>query len=82
MMHRVLIEFAVDVPNPDVARDVETRLTLEHLGRMCETLKAVTGYEPQFAPGRTGLIVGIEPVTWDASAEEWIGPDDDVLDDD
>jgi hypothetical protein len=81
MMHRVLIEFAVDVPNPGVARDVETRLTREHLGRVCETLKAVTGYDPQYAPGKTGLTVGIEPVTWNEAAQEWIGPDDDELED-
>lgn len=57
MTHRVLIEFVVDVPNADVARDVETRLMREHHARMCETLKAVTGYDPLRAPGKVGLLV-------------------------
>ena len=82
MTHRVLIEFVVDVPNPGVARDVETRIVREHGARMCETLKSVTGYDPLSAPGRVGLLVAIEPVTWDAAERDWIGPDDNGESDD
>lgn len=81
MLHRVLIEFAVDVPDAAVARDVETRLTREHLGRVCETLRAVTGYDPQYAPGKTGLAVWTAPTTWDADDQAWTEPDDDDDDD-
>lgn len=81
MMHRVLIKFAVDVPNSAVARDVETRLTREHVGRVCETLRDVTGYDPQFAPGRTGLTVWTAPATWDEDEGAWAVPDDDEDDD-
>lgn len=82
MMHRVLIEFTVDVPSADVARDVETRLTREHLGRVCETLRAVTGYDPLCAPGQTGMTVWTAPTTWDADEQEWTAPDDDEDEDD
>jgi hypothetical protein len=81
MMQRVLIEFVVDVPNADVARDVEMRIVREHHGKLCEVLTSVTGYEPLRAPGRPGLLVASEPVTWSASAEEWIGEDDGEDDD-
>lgn len=73
MMHRVLIEFVVDLPNPNVARDVETRLVREHGDRLCETLKAVTGYAPLNAPGRVGVLVSHEPVVWSNDEQDWIG---------
>lgn len=76
MMHRVLVEFVVDLPNADVARDVETRIGSEHHARLCDVLQSVTGYEPLQAPGRPGLLVGTEPVTWNAGEQDWIGPDD------
>src|SRR2546422_1010692 len=69
MLHRVSIEFAVDVPNEDIARDVETRLSHEHVARLCEVLQSVTGYEPLRAPGQQGLYVGTEPVTWSATEQ-------------
>jgi hypothetical protein len=75
-MQRVVIEFVVDVPNADVARDVETRIAREHHGRLCEVLQSVTGYEPLRAPGRQSLLVASEPVTWNAGEQEWIGQDD------
>jgi len=78
MMQRVSIEFAVDVPNEDVARDVEIRIGREHLPRLCEVLQSVTGYEPLWAPGQRGLHVGTEPVTWSAVEQDWISPDDNV----
>jgi len=77
MMHRVLIEFVVDLPNPDVARDVETRIAREHHGKLCDVLQSVTGYEPLQAPGRSGLFVATEPVTWNPGEGDWVGPDDD-----
>jgi len=76
MMQRILIEFVVDLPNADVAKDVETRLTREHLGQVCEVLKSVTGYAPLRAPGEVGLLVAHEPVTWNAAERDWIGEDD------
>jgi hypothetical protein len=82
MMHRVLIEFVVDLPNPDVAKDVETRLVREHALRVCETLKSVTGYDPLVAPDRKGILVGHEPVTWDSGAQDWIGEGEDDDDED
>jgi hypothetical protein len=77
MMHRVLIEFAVDVPNDDVARDVETRIGHEHLARLCDVLQSITGHEPLRAPGQQGLYVGTEPVTWSAAEQDWVALDDD-----
>ena len=77
MMHRVLIEFVVDLPNPDVARDVTTRIAREHHARLCDVIKSVTGYEPLQTPNRAGLFVATEPVTWNASEKIWIGEDDD-----
>lgn len=76
MMHRILIEFVVDVPNADVAGDVMTRLTREHPEKLRETLKSITGFDPLSAPGRIGILVGQEPVTWSAAEEDWIGEDD------
>jgi hypothetical protein len=76
MMQRVLIEFVVDIPNPDVANDVETRIAREHQARLCDVLQSVTGYQPLQAPGRTGLYCGSEPVTWNEAEQEWIGQDD------
>jgi hypothetical protein len=82
MMMRVLIEFVVDVPHMDIANDVETRIGREHIAQVCETLQSVTGYEPLLRPGSRGLAVMTEPVTWSASDQDWIGPDDDNDDDD
>lgn len=77
MLQRVLIEFVVDIPNPDVARDVETRLYREHQARLCDVLQSVTGYQPLQAPGRLGLRVATEPVTWNEAEQDWVGPDND-----
>ena len=83
MMQRVLIEFVVDIPNPDVAKDVETRIGREHQARLCDVLQSVTGYQPLQAPGKPGLRVASEPVTWNESEQDWIGPEDvDEPDDD
>jgi hypothetical protein len=71
-----MIEFVVEVPNADVAGDVETRVAREHHDRLCETFKSVTGYEPHRAPGRPGFYVATEPVTWSESEQDWVGPDD------
>ena len=77
MMQRVLIEFVVDLPNMDVASDVETRIGREHQARLCDVLQSVTGYQPLQIPGRLGLYVVTEPVTWDEDEQDWIGPEDD-----
>jgi len=77
MMHRVLIEFVVDVPNEGVAGDVMTRIAHEHHERLCDTLQSVTGYAPLQTPDRQGLLIVIEPVTWDAGEQDWVGPEDD-----
>jgi hypothetical protein len=77
MMQRVLIEFVVEVPNADVAGDVETRIGHEHQARLVDVLRSVTGYQPLQAPGQVGLYVASEPVTWNAAEGDWIGPDDD-----
>lgn len=76
MHQRVLIEFVVDVPNPDVARDVETRIASEHTARLCDVLQSVTGYQPLRTPGNPGIYLATEPVTWNAGDQDWIGPDD------
>jgi hypothetical protein len=81
MMHRVMIEFVVDVPNADVAKDVQTRLGREQLPRLCEVLTSVMGYEPLVAPGKSGLFVAAEPVTWSAAEQDWIGEGEDDDDD-
>lgn len=77
MMHRILIEFVIDIPNADVAKDVETRLVREHHANLCQTLTSVTGYEPLQRPGRPGILVAHEFVTWSDSAQDWIGESDD-----
>jgi hypothetical protein len=77
MTHRVMIEFVVDVPDENVAKDVVTRLAREHHARLCEVLQSVTGYAPIQVPGRQGIFVGIEPVEWDDKERDWVGPDDD-----
>jgi hypothetical protein len=82
MHHRVLIEFVVDVPNEGVARDVLTRIGREHQARLVETLASVMGYVPLQAPGRPGLGVAQEPVTWHEAAKDWVGEDDDEAEDD
>lgn len=79
---RVLIEFVVDVPNMDVARDVGTRLTQEHPEHLREVFRSVTGFVPNFSPGKPGFGVGLEPVTWSDKEKDWIGEDDDDDDDD
>lgn len=76
MRQRILIEFAVEVPSEAVAGDVVTRIGREHSARLCEVLQSVTGYEPLSAPGRRGLQVGTEPVTWDPVEQDWVGSDD------
>ena len=76
MMQRVIIEFVVDVPNADVAKDVETRIAREHQARLCDVLQSVTGYQPLRTPGTPGLYVAIEPVTWNEAERGWIGEDD------
>lgn len=76
-MHRVLIEFVVDLPNQDVATDVKTRIAREHTARLCDVLQSVTGYPPLMTPGSPGLYVATEPVTWNEAAGEWVGEDDD-----
>jgi hypothetical protein len=82
MMVRVTIEFVVDVPNMDVAGDVHTRLAREHHVKVREMLQAVTGYEPFAQPGRPGIAVGAESVTWSAEENDWVGDGDDDEDDD
>ena len=82
MLHRMLIEFVVDVPDAGVAKDVQTRLAREHQVRVVETLVSVMGYVPLQAPERPGIAVAYEPVTWSASEQDWIGEDDDEDDDD
>ncbi len=82
MMKRVLIEFVVDVPNDGVAKDVQTRLVREHHTRLCQVLTSVMGYEPLQAPGKPGVFVAHENVTWDAASQYWVGESDDGEDDD
>jgi hypothetical protein len=77
MMQRVLIEFVVEVPNEDIARDVETRIAREHLARLCEVLESVTGYKPIRTPGNGGFYLATEAVTWNEAEQDWDGPDDD-----
>ena len=81
-MQRVLIEFVVDVPNEGVAGDVVTRIAREHHARLCDVLQSVTGYKPLQTPERAGLYVAVEPVTWNAAEQDWIGQDEDDGDDD
>ena len=77
MNQRVLIEFVLDVPNADVARDVETRIAREHTARLAETLQSITGFAPFRTPGNPGFFLVTEPVTWNQKEQDWIGPDDD-----
>jgi len=77
MTHRVMIEFVVEVPDENVAKDVLTRLAREHHARLCEVLQSVTGYPPIQMPGRHGIFVAIEPVTWLEKERDWVGPDED-----
>lgn len=82
MMYRLMIEFAVDVPNEGVAGDVATRLH-EHGLRLVETLAQMTGHAPLQAPDRPGFVVGgPELVHWDPKEQDWLGEDDDEDDDD
>jgi hypothetical protein len=80
MYQRFLLEFAVEVPNSDVAGDVVTRLSRENFDRMRDTIASVTGFQPLRAPGAVGYLLAHEPVTWNDKEKDWIGPDD--LDDD
>lgn len=82
MMQRVMIEFVVDVPNAAVAGDVMTRIGREHLGRLCEMIQSVTGYAPLRAPGKQGIYVASESVTWSPSEQDWLGESDDDDDED
>ena len=84
MMQRVLIEFVVDVPNMDIAADVETRIAREHTAHLAEVLQSITGYQPLRTPGAPGFFLATEPVTWNEAEKDWIGPDgpDDDDDDD
>ena len=81
-MQRVLIEFVIEIPNPDVAKDVQTRIAREHTARLCDLFQSVTGYPPIRQPGKPGINVATEPVTWNEAERDWIGPDDDDDDDD
>jgi hypothetical protein len=81
MMQRVLIEFVVEVPNPDVARDVETRISREHTARLAETLQSITGYTPLRSPGNPGFMLMTEPVTWNPAERDWVGESDGEDDD-
>ena len=81
MQQRVLIEFVVEVPNADVARDVETRIAREHTAHLCEVFQSVTGYQPLRTPGNGGFYLATETVTWDEAEQDWVGPDDDDDDD-
>ena len=76
MMQRVVIEFVVEIPNPDVAKDVETRIGREHHSRLCDVFQSVTGFQPIRTPGKPGIYVSTEPVTWNETERDWIGPDD------
>lgn len=76
MTHRVLLEFGVDVPNADVARDVETRLTREQHEHLRKVLAAVMGHDPLRAPGQPGFLVSLEPVTWDPKEQDWFSADE------
>jgi hypothetical protein len=76
MNMRVWIEFAVDVPNDGVAKDVHTRLTREHHTRLCEVLTSVMGYEPLQAPGKGGMVIVLEGVTWDPDEQDWVSSED------
>jgi len=80
MLQRVAIEFVVDVPNEDVARDVETRIHREHHARLCDVLQSVTGYTPLVSPNQPGIAVGSELVTWNAAEQDWVALDDDSTD--
>lgn len=82
MYQRVLIEFIVEVPNMDVASDVETRIAREHMARLADVLQSITGYQPIRQPGAPGYYLATEPVTWNDAEGDWIGPDDDDRDDD
>jgi hypothetical protein len=82
MKLRVLIEFVVDVPNEDVAHDVETRLTREHHERVREVLASVTGFTPIFTPTQPGYGVMLEAVEWSDKAKDWVGEGEDEDDDD
>lgn len=76
MHQRVLIEFVVEVPNMDVAGDVEKRISQEHTARLADVLQSITGYAPMRGPGEAGFFLATEPVTWSAAERDWIGPDD------
>jgi hypothetical protein len=80
MLQRITIEFAVDVPNEGVARDVETRIHREHHAHLCDVIQSVTGYAPLLAPDQRGLTVGSEPVAWNAEEQDWVALDDDGAD--
>ena len=82
MFQRVLVEFVVEVPNPDVAKDVATRISREHTARLADVLQNITGYQPIRTPGAPGFFLATEPVTWNEAEKDWVGPDDGDDDDD
>ena len=82
MMQRILIEFVVEIPNMDIAADVETRIAREHTARLADVLQSITGYQPIRTPGQPGFFLATEPVTWNESEQDWVGPDDGQDEDD
>ena len=70
------MEFAIDVPNDSVAKDVMVRLTREHHKRLCEVLTSIMGHEPLQAPGKPGVLVALEEVTWHAGEQDWVSQED------
>ena len=82
MFQRLVIEFVVDVPNMGIAADVETRISREHTARLGDVLQSITGYQPLRTPGAPGFYLATEPVTWNESEKDWVGPDDGDEDDD
>ena len=76
MFQRLFVEFVVEVPNPDVAKDVHTRISREHTARLADVLQSITGYQPIRTPGAPGFYLATEPVTWNEAEKDWIGPED------
>lgn len=76
MYQRVVIEFIVEVPNMDIAVDVEKRISEEHTARLGDVFQSITGYQPLRTPEAPGFYLATEPVTWNAAEKDWVGPDD------
>ena len=81
MYQRVVIEFIVEVPNMDIAGDVEKRISEEHTARLGDVFQSITGYQPLRTPGAPGFFLATEPVTWNEAEKDWVGPDDGPDDD-